>query len=233
MVGWLLKGATSQVAGSPAVLDRTVIVLDRTIIVLDRTVIVLDRTIIVLDRTVIVLDRTVNVLDRTIIVLDRFVIVLDRSVIAIYGIFSLNFLRLGGGSDRLWLLRAARHTSVPAYLPSQLSHVSLVTDMLRRPCPAMVCFLGPGVAPLTSQQHASVSQGRVCSDSFTCCHTEVEVAPQTFYLTQSQYTDTGPTSPSVDPTVPGAWRGSHWSVNFEVTGMTRPGKIPSLPRRTL
>ena len=48
----------------------------------------------------------------------------------------------------------------------------------------------------TSQQHASVSQGRICSDNFTCCHTEIEVADQTFHLTQSQYTDTGPTSPS-------------------------------------
>ena len=26
---------------------------------------------------------------------------------------------------------------------------------------------------LTSQQHASVSQGLICSDDFTCCHTEV------------------------------------------------------------
>ena len=51
------------------------------------------------------------------------------------------------------------------------------------------------VGCLTSQQQASVSQGRICSDKFTCCHTEIEVADQTFYLTQSQYTDTGPTSP--------------------------------------
>ena len=79
---------------------------------------------------------------------------------------------------------------------------------------------------LTSQQQASVSQGRICSDNFTCCHTEIEVADQTFYLTQSQYTETGPTSPSADPTSPGAWQGSHWSANFEVTGMTRPRKIP-------
>ena len=60
------------------------------------------------------------------------------------------------------------------------------------------------VACLTSQQHASVSQGWICSDNFTCCHTEIEVADQTFHLTQSQYTDTGPTSPSTDPTAPGA-----------------------------
>ena len=79
---------------------------------------------------------------------------------------------------------------------------------------------------LTSQQQASVSQGRICTDNFTCCHTEIEVADQTFYLTQSQYTDTGPTSPSADPRTPGAWQGSHWSANFEVTGMTRPRKTP-------
>ena len=70
------------------------------------------------------------------------------------------------------------------------------------------------VGCLTSQQQASVSQGRICSDKFTCCHTEIEVADQTFYLTQSQYTDTGPTSPSADPITPGAWQGSHWSANF-------------------
>ena len=70
------------------------------------------------------------------------------------------------------------------------------------------------VGCLTSQQHASVSQGRICSDNFTCCHTEIEVADQTFHLTQSQYTDTGPTSPSADPITPGAWQGSHWSANF-------------------
>ena len=80
---------------------------------------------------------------------------------------------------------------------------------------------------LTSQQQASVSQGRICSDNFTCCHTEIEVADPTFYLTQSQYTDTGPTSPSADPITPGAWQGSHWSANFEVTGMTRPRKNPA------
>ena len=70
------------------------------------------------------------------------------------------------------------------------------------------------VGCLTSQQQASVSQGRICSDNFTCCHTEIEVADPTFYLTQSQYTDTGPTNPSADPKTPGAWQGSHWSANF-------------------
>ena len=35
--------------------------------------------------------------------------------------------------------------------------------------------------------------------NFSSCHTEIEVADPTFYLIQSQYTDTGPTSPSADP----------------------------------
>ena len=75
-------------------------------------------------------------------------------------------------------------------------------------------FVGLFVGCLTFQQHASVSQGRICSDNLTCCHTEIEVADQTFYPTQSKYTDTGPTSPSADPITPGAWQGSHGSVNF-------------------
>ena len=69
------------------------------------------------------------------------------------------------------------------------------------------------VGCLTSQQHASVSQGRICSDNFACCHTEIEAADQTLFLTQSQYTDTGTTSPSADAITPGAWQGSHWSAN--------------------
>ena len=63
--------------------------------------------------------------------------------------------------------------------------------------------------------------------NFTCCHTEIEVADPTFHLIQSQYTDTGPTSPSADPITPGAWQGSHWSADFKVTGMTRPRKNPA------
>ena len=89
----------------------------------------------------------------------------------------------------------------------------------------VLCFL-LFVGCLASQQHASVSQGRICSDNSMCCHTETEVADQTFYLTQSQYTDTGTTSPSTDPIMPGACQGSHWNANFYVTGMTWPWKNP-------
>ena len=70
------------------------------------------------------------------------------------------------------------------------------------------------VGCLTFLQHASVSQGRICSEKFTCCHIETEIADPTFHLTQSQYTETGPTSPSTDPITPGAWQGSDWSANF-------------------
>ena len=88
------------------------------------------------------------------------------------------------------------------YVSGSCEHHSELTE---------VCLF---VGCLTSQQHASVSQGWICSDNFTCCHTEIEVADQTFYLTQSQYTDTRLTSPSADPITPGAWQGSHWSANF-------------------
>ena len=60
--------------------------------------------------------------------------------------------------------------------------------------------------------------------SFTCCHTETEVADKTFHLTQSQYTDTRSTSPSADHISPGAWQGSHWNANYY---MTQSGKILS------
>ena len=35
-----------------------------------------------------------------------------------------------------------------------------------------VCWL---VGCLTSQQHASISQGRICTANFTCCHTEMQI----------------------------------------------------------
>ena len=75
---------------------------------------------------------------------------------------------------------------------------------------------------LTSQQPTSVSQGHVCSENCTCFHTGTEVARQTFYLTRSQYTDTGPTSPSANPVTPGAWQGSYSSTNVDVTGSAGP-----------
>ena len=59
------------------------------------------------------------------------------------------------------------------------------------------------VGCLTSQHNASVSQGRICSENWTCCHTEIQVEDPTFYLAQSKCTDTRPTSPSADLITPG------------------------------
>ena len=79
---------------------------------------------------------------------------------------------------------------------------------------------------------ASVSQGQIYSDNCTCCHTEMEVADQTFYLTQSQYTHNGPTSPRADPITPGAWQGSHWSAWYDSTRknpVASGNRTPDLP----
>ena len=115
----------------------------------------------------------------------------------------------------------SRIAGIPLPIQSNFEQDFIV--VLVRYLPIHNCLL---VGCLTSQQQASVFQGRICSDNFTCYHTEIEVADPTFYLTQSQYTDTGPTSPSSDPITPGAWQGSHWSANCLVTGMTRPRKNP-------
>ena len=117
-------------------------------------------------------------------------------------------------------------------LPLGKARVSPCVHCCQGTCPTTVESQGQSLCPLlsrhilplgfvcwlvgcsTSQQQASVSQGRICSDNCTCCHTEIKVADPTFYLIQSQYTDTGPTSPNADPITPGAWQGSHWSANF-------------------
>ena len=64
--------------------------------------------------------------------------------------------------------------------------------------------------------------------NFTCCHTEIKAADPTFHLTQSQYTDTGLTSPSADPITPGAWhRGSREGGRLVCSG--NPFSSPSSP----
>ena len=65
-------------------------------------------------------------------------------------------------------------------LTLQLSKESQCDVMGKQTMMLWLLFVGC----LTSQQHASVSQGWICSDNFMCCHTETEVADQTFYLTQ-------------------------------------------------
>ena len=81
------------------------------------------------------------------------------------------------------------------------------------------------VGCLTSQQHASVSQGQICSDNLTCCHTKIKVADQTFHLTQSQYADTRPTGPSTDPIMRSPGRVATWVPVFKSLVWLDPQKI--------
>ena len=103
---------------------------------------------------------------------------------------------------------ACKSTSIYQFFPSYF----IIPKQWTRSylCTSGMLFVGC----LMSQQHASVSQGRICSDNCTCCHTETEASDQTIYLTQSQYTDTRLTSPSADPITPGSWQGSHWIANL-------------------
>ena len=82
-------------------------------------------------------------------------------------------------------------------------HPTKYTELQVAYCPTRtVCWL---TAERPSNMLVYVRDG---SDNCTCCRTEIKVADQTFYLTQPQYIDTGPTSPSADPITPGAWQGS-------------------------
>ena len=73
----------------------------------------------------------------------------------------------------------------------------------------------------TFQQHSGASQTLVCLNSCTSCHAEIEVADETFRLTQSQYSDTGPTSPSADSIMPGAFQGNT-GESFILKSLVRP-----------
>ena len=73
---------------------------------------------------------------------------------------------------------------------------------------------------LTSQPHLTCTSGMGLFN-FIFRLTGTEAVDQTCHLTQSQFTETRQTSPSTNPSVPGVWQGSHWSINFELTSMTR------------
>ena len=53
-------------------------------------------------------------------------------------------------------------------------------------------------------------------------NSEIDVADTVCYLFQSQCTDTGPTSPSTDLTMPRAWQDSHQRASLQIAGVTRP-----------
>ena len=113
-----------------------------------------------------------------------------------YILWALWSASAGSSSRTYYLFTGCRHVSFGSCGLHRLVAAVVITVYFTEVCLLVGC--------LSSQQHASVSQGRICSHNFTCCHTEIEAADQTFYLTQSQYTDTGPTRPSADPVTPGA-----------------------------
>ena len=83
----------------------------------------------------------------------------------------------------------------PCVVSPALQDGPLTTWPLR---PSVACLL----ASRPSNMLVYLRDGSV--QTFMCCHTEIEVADQTFYLTQSQYPDTWLTSSSADPIMPGA-----------------------------
>ena len=116
--------------------------------------------------------------------------------------FSLEILSLCRKISKNTVLHITDKKTYQSHMYCVCSYVEADTYFL------FVCWLLPS-------KHAGVSQGCIFSDYCMCCHTEIEVADQTFYLTQSQYTNTKLTSPSTDPTTPGVWLGSYcWHLTL-------------------
>ena len=80
---------------------------------------------------------------------------------------------------------------------------------------------------LTTQQHPNSPLEQICLDKFLCCHTEIEDANETCYLTKSLHADTRPISPSTNPILPGVWQSSHSGTNLYVTGINSTGAMGS------
>ena len=78
-----------------------------------------------------------------------------------------------------------------------------------------------------SQQRTSVYQWQIHSYNCTCCHTETKATDQTLHFTQSQYSNTRPTSTSIDLINPGIWQGNHWNTQILVISMTWAGESPN------
>ena len=83
------------------------------------------------------------------------------------------------------------------------------------------------VGCLTSQQHASsVSHGRVCSDSCTCCHTERYTLRIKLFISSSHsILKPGQPVPELILLRQAPGRVATGIPMFEATGVTRPGKI--------
>ena len=70
-------------------------------------------------------------------------------------------------------------------------------------------------------QKSPVSQGRICSDICTCCHTEIKVADHTFSPSHSLLTP-GQPAPALTSRRQTPGRVATGSPILQVTGVTRP-----------
>ena len=108
-----------------------------------------------------------------------------------------------------------------------------ISNPLSQPEPCRLTECGLSVAWWTAERPSkmlSASQGPICSYSCTFCNTEIGVADQTYYPTQSQNTDTWPTSPSTDPTLSGVWQGSPKQHQFlTLSGLTATSLLTLRP----
>ena len=70
--------------------------------------------------------------------------------------------------------KKTKQTKIPKRFSTQIFQIYMRDTFKgkKKPNKSAVCLL---VGCLTSQQQASVSQLRICTDNFTCCHTEIEV----------------------------------------------------------
>ena len=82
---------------------------------------------------------------------------------------------------------------------------------------------------LPCQQRVTVSQRQNCADTYTCCHTETEVAGQTCYINWSQYADPGHPvkAPTLEPQAPGT-AATRATILKSLVGLDR-GKWESIP----
>ena len=87
----------------------------------------------------------------------------------------------------------------PRHPSDQCSSVSSVGVLLAK-CSTIVQTVSQGrICIHTILRDSTLRQKSQINLSIPPSHTEIEAADATFYLTQSQYTDTRPTSPSADP----------------------------------
>ena len=78
----------------------------------------------------------------------------------------------------LVLMGSVSHT-IPLYKKESINLKGKHSTASRNARSLSTILVGCLLACFTSQQHATVSQGRICSHNFTCCHTEIEVADPT------------------------------------------------------